>query len=458
MIRWILLVGMAVTLFSCTHLAHVNSPDISIDQQPAREITASVVNLPVKINLESIFEQINEETPTTFSGEEEMCEGTSYSYTFTRKKIEFSGQKNGLIYTVPASYSMKLNYCPKCTDLFNNSGDCVIPRLYTSCGVDESPRKVEVEYHTEFHIDKDYHIYSSTKLNSFKSIDPCKITVFRYNATDKVEKEVKKALNDAAAEIDQMISELPLQEYIQNGIQILREPIDLGTLGQLNLNLSELTLSPFNFNKQEMNMDIRMLAFPTIGTINPQFVHKSSEATTNGFSVSVPVTISYDSLNQILQSNFGGTHYPIKHKMIIIDSVEIFGVNHENLNLRVKFSGKKKGTIYLTGTPKIENQVLKLTAVKMTLESKNVLLKSARWLFDTKIESAIEKKFQFDLKKDIAYLRSITDHYLNQEIYPGVRLNTLLSSVNIEGLHMNELNASAVIQFNGSSEIKITWE
>ncbi len=454
--RLVVLLSLSISLQACHQLKQIESPDIVIDTPSKPEIHASELVLPVKIDLEPIFKQVNKETPMVFTGKEEICEGTSYSYTFKRKTIEFRGEKNKLTYTVPASYSIRLNYCPKCTDLFDEKGNCIVPRLYASCGVDEAPRNVEVSYYTTLKLNNDYHIQSTTKLGAFKSIDPCKITVFNYDATDKVEKEVKTALNDAAEEIDQMISELSIQQDIEQGIKKLKQPIDLGTLGKLNLNISDLSLSPFKFDKKEVDVDIQVTAFPVIGADTSRFIRKSNSNRTDGFNVSVPVNISYDSINQILQAYFGGTEHQIKKKVIRIDSISVCGANHNQLNLRLKFSGSKKGIIYLKGTPVIADQIIKLKDVQLTLESKDLLLKSARWIFDSKIEKEIERKFQFDLKKDINYIQSLADKYLNQEIQPGILLKTTLHSIAVENLHLDKENANVIIHLQGKSSVKVS--
>lgn len=449
----------ALIITSCAVTEEAQAPKIDNEHDDSEILYASSLHLPVEIDLSSVYKEANSSIPMEFKGKEQNCDGVSYDYSFYRKQIQFKGINNGIRYTIPASYAIKLNYCPKCTDLFSNEGVCVIPRIYASCGVDESKRRVEFDYFTQISLDKSFRLQSKTSLESFKSIDPCKITVFQYNATERLEEEMLIALKDGAKDIDKQIEELPIQQEIDRALSLIKLPIDLKELGKLYLNPGEIKASPLIFKGDKVNFNLDLAANPSIGhpTNNPE---RKAVSINDGFRVQLPIRIAFDSLSYLLQSSVAGQSFTYKKKKIVLDSVSVFGMDDEQLKLKVKFSGSKKGTIYLSGTPVLDRgqQVISMQNIQMTLESKNLLLKSAKWLLDRKIESMVEAKFQFKLADYISSMQGLVKKHLNGKIADGLVLKTQLDELNILRLQQDRSSLETWIEFKGSASIQILVE
>lgn len=446
----------ALILASCAVTEEAQAPIIDNEHDDSDSLYASTLHLPVEIDLSSVFKEANSSIPLEFKGKEQNCDGVSYEYTFNRKPIQFSGINNGIRYTIPASYAVKLNYCPKCTDLFSNEGVCVIPRIYASCGIDEPKRRVEFDYFTQISLDKNFRLQAKTSLERFKSIDPCKITVFQYNATERLEEEMLIALKDGAKDIDKQIEELPIQQEIDRSLRLINEPIDLKELGKLYLNPGEIKASPLIFKGDKAQFNLDLVASPSIGRPTTHSDRKAASST-DGFSVQLPIRIAFDSLSYLLQSSIAGQSFRYKKKEIVLDSVSVFGMDDEQLKLKVKFSGSKNGTIYLSGTPVLDRgqQVISMQNIQLTLESKNLLLKSAKWLLDRKIDSTIEAKFQFKLADYISSMQDLVKKHLNGKIADGLVLKTQLDELNLLRLQQDKSYLETWIEFKGGASIQI---
>ena len=77
-------------------------------------------------------------------------------------------------------------------------------------------------------LNKDYSIHSKTKLLKLNLLDPCKITVFKYDATNEVKKEFQASLKNMAIEIDSQIEETNIKKEAQILWDKISEPIPLG--------------------------------------------------------------------------------------------------------------------------------------------------------------------------------------------------------------------------------------
>jgi hypothetical protein len=122
-------IGFLIT--SCATIKP-ESPLIEVIETPILVQPSSTVVVPIKINLTPYFKDTDKSIPKKFNGKEENCEGVSFAYSFLREPISFKGDGNNLQFDVDGKYSLNINYCPQCTDLFNNKGNCVVPRIYAS--------------------------------------------------------------------------------------------------------------------------------------------------------------------------------------------------------------------------------------------------------------------------------------------------------------------------------------
>ncbi len=458
MIRLILSVIILLGLFSCSQIKNIEPPETEVMEAGNYTISASIINLPISIELKDVYEKINSEVPKTFSGAEQQCDGISYSYTFNRKAIEFNGSKGGIQYSIPGSYAIRLNYCPKCTQLFTDYGDCLTPRIYASCGVDEEPRKVRINYFTSITIDESFQLISRTRLKEFKSKDPCVITVFNYNATERVEKEMEKALITAADYVDSEIKSHPIQKELKRSLKALNEPIDLGQYGKLYLNTSRLNVSTFNFDGTSTSFNVQLIGYPSIGVVPVADSVNYAPAASDEFNITLPLKMSFDTLSTLLDQNIKGQTINFKKNEIQIDSIRVCGTHLNKLNLMVRFSGNKKGTVYFEAVPVYNavEQELSISDINLTLESKNVLLKSAKWLLNGKLEKIIEQHARFNFVKDIDLVNDLLRTKLNGTITPGVELETKMNSMRLIQLQLDQSAVNIIIQLMGKARVNVS--
>jgi hypothetical protein len=75
-------------------------------------------------------------------------------------------------------------------------------------------RKATVGYSTKIDISSAYKFQSTTDLKKFEIHDPCEITVFKYDATSQVKKQVKAQLEKLEKEIDKQIEAINLKKSL----------------------------------------------------------------------------------------------------------------------------------------------------------------------------------------------------------------------------------------------------
>ncbi|MEN9999467.1 MAG: hypothetical protein RI922_2457 [Bacteroidota bacterium] len=456
----IFLFGLCTFIVACKPIEPI-IPTEQLEEIPQINHRESTLSLPIKINLQPYLTQTEKSLPKTFTGKEENCEGVSYSYKFTREPIQFEGKGEYLSYDVDGKYLLYLNYCPNCTSLFDSKGTCVIPRIYASCGVGEPMRRVSVAYTTKFKISPDFKFKTTTELTKFQTIDPCEITVFSYDATDKLRKEVTTVLNDLEKDIDDQIASIDIRSDIEEVWKMLASPTSLGKYGYFTAYPKAVSLSDIRFDKKTAYIDLNLTFIPQISTHQPEMVvpklpNLSEHKAQTGFNIDVDIVAGYDSLSSILTSELKGKSVTIKNNEVIFTGIQIQGAASKQLNLKVDFEGKRKGTLYLVGTPVFDSTAQKIYFPDLTfdLKTKDALLKSAKWMFNTKITNMMREFAIFDLTPHLKDMKNMVQKEMKRELTKGVKLNGTVKDLKLVGIYpqLNQL----IIRINSTGDLKLS--
>ena len=452
---------LTLALSSCGAIKPA-TPEIIIEKPNIPSQPISIIKIPIKLNLAPYFAEANKSIPRKFSGKEDVCEGVSYSYKFNRDPIKFNGIGNQLLFDVEGKYSLNLNYCPQCTGFYGSSGSCVIPRVYASCGVDEPMRKIHLAYATKIKFSADYQLISETSLKKVETLSPCLITVFSYNATQTLKEELKIALKDVAVDIDKEISSIDLKPEIEATWKLLSEQTKLDGYGFFDIHPSAISMSPIKFKGDTAYFSAILEATPSICTESRSqtvmnLPNLSEYTNRNGFDITMDVVASYDSLSAILTRKIKGTKIEISGKEVIFGEIAIHGASNERINLKVEFGGKKKGVLYLTGTPAFDSirQHISFPDLTFDVKTKSALLKSAKWLFDKKITETIRRMAAMDLKPYLDSLKSTLNTSINTELTKGVYMKGSIRSATINFIHPSEKEFFMRIRSFGKLEISL---
>ncbi len=455
----ILLIGL---LASCGSIKPI-PPEVVVDEDfemPKSEM--SIIKVPIKINLKPYFDATNKELDKVFRGNEQQCQGVSFSYIFKRSPIRFKGTGTKLSFDVDGKYSLSINYCPACSGFLSSKPYCLTSRIYVSCGVNEPMRKVHVGYTTKIGVTKSYKLKSTTKLKTVKAKSPCKVSVFNYDATSRLESELKTALKDVEKDIDKEISSISLKPEIQETWNILSKSTDMGGYGYLELNPQAISMGKISYLGDTAYFDAILHAKPVIlskpsGNPVKKLPNMSAYKEREGFDVTMDIFTNYDSLSAILTDNIGGMEMELKGKKVIFDTISIFGASNKQLHIKVAFSGTKRGTLYLTGTPVFDadSQHISFPDLTFDLETKSALLKGAKWLFDKKITNTLREYASLDLTPYLETLRTELNKSLNMELDKGVYMSGKVRKVIIKDIQPKSNQLHIRIHSLGKIAIKM---
>lgn len=426
-------------LFTSCGSIKPEAPLISVEETyESPKTEPSYIKIPIKINLKPYFDQTDKSIDRSFNGEEKQCSGVSFKYKFNREPIEFQGIGKKLQFDVDGSYSLWLNYCAGCSDAFASEPYCLTPRIYASCGVGEPMRKIHVGYDTRIRVAYNYQLKSYTKLREIKALSPCKVTVFNYDATSRLEEEVEKVLVKMEKDIDAQIETVDLRPEMEKTWDLMAQPTNLEGYGFLELNPQAIAMDEISYKGDTAYFNAILTANPKIlsqksGERTKKLPNLTTYEERDGFDITMDVFSQYDSLSAILTRNISGKSVDVKGKEIIFDSIQIYGASNKKLHIKMNFSGSKKGIFYLTGTPVFvaDSQFISFPDLEFDVKSKSALLKGAKWFFDKKVTNLLRQQTEIDLAPYLATLKKELNQNLAMELGTGVHLTGKVKEITV---------------------------
>lgn len=451
--------SLSLVLGSCKSIEPI-APDNFVVPYPPLNNASSTVNIPVELDLTNYVIMADKEVPRHFIGKNSQCEGISTSYEINREDIEFSGSGSKVEYTVDGELKLKLNYCPKCQTITNEDGVCIIPRVYVSCGDKEPMRKFTLGYQTSVKVNSDYTLRTATDLKGFKLKDPCEMTIANIDVTTDVEKEISKQLKGLEQEIDKQLKGIDIKALAKDTWNVLQEPTLIPGYGYLTLSPTALGMSDLVFNKHKAKFNFSLDISPSFTTEIPA-VKKTSLPNLSmvkeekGLNFELDVIVSFDSLTSFIRSSMVGTSFNVKRKTITIDDIAITGSVDNRIVLTTDISGSKKGKIFLLATPVLDDSlhVIRLTNVDFDVKTKSVLLKSAKWFFNSKITELIEQKGTYDFQGIVNDIKKEINHSLTQKLTNEVQMDGEINSIVLKTLYYTNTHLVLRAQMDGKLKL-----
>lgn len=436
-----LLLFVWLVVSACKTIAPAE-PQLQPTLAPPIEQEPSTILLPVDVDLTPYYALADKQVPMKFDGGEHPCEGVAFDYHFVRDPMKLAAVNNEVTIDVSGKYWIKMSYCPNCSDLVTAKPICVTPRIPFSCGIDEPMRKIEIQYQSVVQLTPNYGLRTSTSLTNVNPIDPCKVTVFQYDATDQLVTEIRKSLTSLAKDIDKQTSGITFKKEAATAWKQASETFPIPGYGYIHFNpISIGMVQPKIYNNH---------VYSTLAvTAKPVFNHTATTEKskplptlqfiappkTDTFEVVVDFNLNYDSLTKTIQQFIGGQKLKIKNKEVVFDSIAISGAATHELIFKIQFSGAKKGVLYLRATPQFneQTQTIEFTHSQFDVATKSVLLKTAKWLFNDKILLELENSSKQDLSPQLNKL--LTE--LNQSLQfsmEGFQLSGKMNSLKVNAI------------------------
>jgi hypothetical protein len=465
------IVILAATLLffaSCSNKIKPEKPtlaqtDFNLDSLPSSEI-----NIPIQISLRPVYNMAEKNVDTLFSSVgypdgwvQEGCD-MRYKYVFRRGPLQMKAVGTSLDLGFTGYYK-----------IVGSTRVCVMGAAVSpwatpcKCGFNEPERRVNVSFSNSLSFQPDYKVKLTIKRNEPLPLDKCEVCFWGQNITNQVMKGLKAELDASKAALEKNYGVVDLRPRFQQVWDQLNKPYNIYGMGWLQINPQRLQINNLFAKNDSLYVFLGLSAKPVISLEKPaehsSVVPVISDFSRHqGFSIFLDAVLNYDSLSNILSRNLADKEFdlnkgPVKKKFIIKDC-RLYGEGNERLIIKIDFAGSDKGTFYLTGKPVYnkDTRVLDVKDIDFDIKSKNVLLKSADWVFSKRVITEISKYTKYDLTSFIDTAKSSINQQLNHEWMKGIRSYGNMEDIKLIGIY--PLSQHLVIRSNCTGALSVKVE
>lgn len=178
------------------------------------------------------------------------------------------------------------------------------------------------------------------------------------------------------------------------------------------------------------------------------------------FKISLSLDVPFTSINEIAKQQLVGYHYSQGKYKLEVKDIYLFG-SGDKLVVALNIEGTIKGTIYLSGRPYYDRETssLKVRDLDFDIRTKNVLIRSASWIFHQNLLQNLEQKLSFAIGDQLQSAQNQLQSYLdgNKKIqYFGI--SGTIDKPEIGDILITRQSVKAMIIFKGKIKISLESE
>jgi hypothetical protein len=329
-----------------------------------------------------------------------------------------------------------------------------------TCGLKEGERKVQVGFSARFGLNSDYTVRSEIVPMNPVPLDKCTVCFWGQDITPLVMKRLKSQLDEAGRAMEDTLAARSLRPRLQQVWTALCQAYPLYQIGYLKLNPEKIRISRLFAAKDTLYLSLGISARPVVSQVRSESIQTllpeiSDFSLRRGFHIYSDAMADYDSLSLLLNTRMRKKRIDLEKlgKYMIIENFTIYGADREKLILKVDFSGSEQGTLYLSGKPVYQenSKTLNIEDLDYDINTRDVLVKTAGWLFNRKILQALQPYSSFELGNYEKQLLDLINTKLNGELYPGVTVNGRVEQISLMKIYT--FKDKLVVRFRSSGEL-----
>ncbi|MEW5930930.1 MAG: DUF4403 family protein [Gemmatimonadota bacterium] len=458
----------ALALAACGTRVDVPAPDTAAAAVPFPEPPPSVVHLPVSVELGAVVKKLEAAVPRTQSREDEWHPlgrvpvlGTLYvKEMWERDPLEVGLDGDGVRVSTLVRYRARV------------AEQTCLPRLgcrwvqLAWCGHEGPMPSLRVGLRTDLRWRRDWTVEPSTTASPVEAGAPCRLTRANVDVSDRVRNAVQGLLDGAVPQVDAELREaLVLRPRVEDVWDRLQEPIPAGEGVFLLFRPEAVALAEPTARGTRMRTSLSVTVRPRVvlgerpetrALPLPDYSRTTPRA--GGFRVSLVAELPYEAANRMLADELVGRVVELRGHRVQVRGVELYPGGGERLALRVKVGGDARGTLYFVGTPLYNpnSQTVVVPDLDFSVESRNVLGRSADWLLHDELRDRIRAAAHFAVGDRVAEIRDRVNTAMNRDLGKAVRLSGHVESLRPVGVFVTRTALATLVEADGSARVDIT--
>jgi hypothetical protein len=415
-------------------------PPVVADLPLEDVLEASSLSVPVRVDLRTLVDEVEEEVPTEWGSVEQPVEVENHGRTdallsLTRSpfRAELDGAAATLATTV--AYRIEATY-----DL------PLLPDLNLGCGDDpDEPRpRLDITLAAPISLTSDWRLSTTTRVQriaaaSSEERDRCEVTFAGFDITGRVEDAARGYLQEHAAAIDSLVAGTDVRSSFEEWWNVLREPIALDESVWLELRPRSIRRGAIRGEGDIVEIAAQLGAAPRVllGERPDRWPEPlpplGAGVDEGGLNVLVEAMAEYPATSRRLNEALAGIEVRAAGGLIEIGAVALSGIGGGRLAMEVAVAGDLQGRLFLVGTPHFDpaRGDVSVPDLEFSVETSSLLLTSASWALGAQLDRLLRERARWPVDLAVTWAGDRLDEGLNRTLTPGVRLSGTVDTVRV---------------------------
>ncbi len=426
---------------------------------PAKPET-SIVNLHADLEIAKLEELINRQVDTLLYEDKSFADNDGDNLVMKAWKngtIKMSFDEDILSWEIPLRVNLK-----KAIAIF--AFNLPIANILEANG------EINLKFNTKLTVNRDWSIQTKTTPNGYDWIKKPSLKIGGFTVPVKTMADALLYVNldSYSKEIDKAIAgSFDFRKYAEKVWQMMFEPFKVP--GNYNTWLSitpySVSLLPVKGSKgyirfrTAITSDVECLLDkqPQSGKVTALPTIQPLELSADTFRINLLTDIPYPTIERMTLEVVHDSVFSFGKKRLTFESFRIYGTNGK-MAIETNVKGSVNGTIYLTGTPvfNVADTTLRVKNLKFDLKTKNMMMKSAKWLLNGKIERTLTKAIAIPFNSNVKEIENQLSGFLHKyQLGYGFEINGKLNRMTVSDLLLTPESVKANIVFLGTISIGI---
>lgn len=271
-----------------------------------------------------------------------------------------------------------------------------------------------------------------------------------------------------ARTIDDQVSELlDLRSEMEQAWAMLQAPLELSAeyRAWMYFNPESIKMTPLHTRLDQIESSILVESFPRViigaplsgSTPTPLPPFSWTMLGSPGFSILIQADIPVEEAQELARVSVVGQRYEQGKRHVVIEDLSL-GALDGKLLVKTTLSGSYNGRFDLEGTPRynIQTDKLEIPDLDVDLRTRNLLFKSAGWLFKGSFRKMIQSNIDYYLEDYLKLMReTIEQQFDNAPLSPGIFLDGTLSNLRVQFAEISGGQIRVFIDLSGRLAINV---
>lgn len=443
----VLLLAIAVSIVAIRgggdgRLGSVRAPVADPDAEPSRlaRLSPSMLSVPVLLDLAPLVAEMEAGVPGAWGDLESRIpvadnDRLEVAFDLTRSPLRASFEGSVARVSATISYRARAWYDPP-----------VLPTVSVSCGTgdDEEPPRLEVALEGPLSIDPEWRLRTRVRVDTILPVseadrDRCRVSIIRWDMTDRVVNGARDFLTNEAETIDSLVAAVDLRTQFEEWWRLIGEPIRLTDDVWLVLGGESLVRGAIEGRGDGVETILGLRARPRV-VVGPRPTDSipalpalDTGQVAPGFAVRVEARAEYAEAGAVLTRELGGEQLTAGGRSVRLEGFEVGGVGDGRLALAVDLSGDARGRLYLVGTPEYDpaDGRVGVPDLRLDVDSERAVVEGAAWLASVGLVPILREAARWPAAPAVEWAREQVERGLNRSLSDEVALRGRVAEVDI---------------------------